>query len=209
MRLFRDFTSRNDRRTKSIFEKNLIVKIILIVFVFVSISNSIVIAKGGKAKMKTLIVYYSLTGNTEIAAKEIAKKYNADLVKLEDLKQRLKFVLYVYGSYCALKDKVWDIKSIDINLKDYSRVFVGSPVWAGSPVPAINTFLTNANFTGKEVIPFVTMGGRNPSKSIPKMSSKIISRGGRIAGSFAIQTGRKKPEEVSAKAKEEILKFVK
>jgi len=159
--------------------------------------------------MKTLVVYYSLTGNTEIAAQEIAKKYNADLIKLEDLKQRSKFVLYVYGSYCAIKDKGWDIKPININLKDYSKVFVGSPVWAGNSVPAINTFLVNSDFTGKEIIPFVTMGGRSPSKSIFKMSSKISSRAGKITGSFAIQTGRKTPEEISAAVKEEILKFTK
>ncbi len=157
--------------------------------------------------MKTLVVYYSATGNTEIVAKEIAKKYNADLVKLEDFKQRSKFVLYVYGSYCALKDKGWDIKPLNVNLKDYSKVFVGSPVWAGRQVPAINTFLTNADFTGKEVIPFVTMGGRNPAKSIPKMSSKISSRGGKITGSFAIQTGGKTPEEISGVVKEKISHF--
>ena len=189
--------------------KNLIVKIILVAFVFVSFNNAVLIAEGGKSKMKTLVVYYSLTGNTEIAAQEIAKKYNADLIKLEDLKQRSKFVLYVYGSYCAIKDKGWDIKPININLKDYSKVFVGSPVWAGNSVPAINTFLVNSDFTGKEIIPFVTMGGRSPSKSIFKMSSKISSRAGQITGSFAIQTGRKTPEEISAAVKEEILKFTK
>jgi flavorubredoxin len=116
-------------------------------------------------------------------------------------------VLYVYGSYCALKDKVWEIKPININLKDYSKVFVGSPVWAGNSVPAINTFISNADFSGKEVIVFTTMGGNNPGKSISKMSSKISSRGGMIVGSFAIQTGRKTPEEISTKAKEAIHQF--
>ena len=53
------------------------------------------------------------------------------------------------------------------------------------------------------------MSSNNSGKSIQKMSSKISSHGGIIAGSFAIQTGRKTPEEISKKTKEEIREFVK
>ena len=36
--------------------------------------------------MKTLIVYYSLEGNTEFAAKTIASALGADMLKLEPVK---------------------------------------------------------------------------------------------------------------------------
>lgn len=162
-----------------------------------------------EAKMKTLVVYYSLTGNTEIVAKEIAKELKADLRKVEDLKPYRGKIIFLTGSFAALFNKNGKIKPVDFSVKEYDRIFVGSPVWAGSPVPAVNTFLSNADFTGKEVVPFVTMGGNNPSKSIPKMSSKITARGGKIPGSFAIKAGGKTPEEISAKTKEELARFLK
>ena len=36
--------------------------------------------------MKRLVVYYSLTGNTEEAAEKIGKALNADLLRLETVK---------------------------------------------------------------------------------------------------------------------------
>lgn len=161
------------------------------------------------SKSKTLVVYYSMTGNTEIVAKEIAVELKADLRKVEDLKPYRGKIVFLTGGFAALFNKNGKIKPVDFSVKEYDRIFVGSPVWAGSPVPAVNTFLTTADFTGKDVVPFVTMGGDNPSKSIPKMSSKITGRGGKIIGSFAIKTGGKTPEEISAKAKEEIARFLK
>ena len=159
-------------------------------------------------KMKTLVIYYSLTGNTEIAAKKIAEELKADLRKVEDLKPYGKVSVYFTGGFSALFEKNGKIKPVDFNLKEYGRIFIGSPVWGGRPVPAINTFISNADFSDKEVVTFVTMGGKNPGKSIGKMGSKITSRGGKIIGSFAIQSGGKKPDEISRKAKEEARRFV-
>jgi flavodoxin len=163
--------------------------------------------KGGA--MKTLVIYYSLTGKTELVAQEIAKELNADLRKVEDLKKPSIAWAYFYGGYSAMRGKEWKIKPVDLNLSGYDRIFVGSPVWAGKPAPAVNTVIASIDFTGKTVIPFVTMGGSGGDRAIKAMSDKITTKGGKIAGSFSIKSGGKKNEEITAKAHELIKQFAK
>ena len=183
--------------------KNYLLGVVLIAFVVSFPFQSAAGSPKKGAKMKTLVVYYSFTGNTEIAAKEIAKELKADLRKVEDLKPYSKVSAYVKGSYAAKKGVNGEIKPVSFSLAGYDKIFVGSPVWAWNPVPAMNTFISNADFKGKEVVTFVTMGG-NAGKTLEIMNSKITARGGKIIGSFAIKCGGKNPDEISASAKEEI-----
>jgi flavorubredoxin len=94
-----------------------------------------------------------------------------------------------------------EIKPIDTSLQEYGRVFVGSPVWGGSPSTPINAFIAKADFTGKEVIPFMTMGGDDASGALKKMSERIEKKGGRIVGSFALSTKKATSEELAAEAR--------
>ena len=45
------------------------------------------------------------------------------------------------------------------NLDDYDTIYVGTPTWWYTMAPAVLTFLTTNDFTGKTVIPFMTNGG--------------------------------------------------
>jgi flavodoxin len=181
--------------------KSFITILCLTILTYILPITSTLNAGGREHKMKTLIVYYSLTGNTEAVAKELSKELNADLRKVEDLKKHATPWYYSVGCFSAIKNKQWDIKSVDFSLNGYDRIFVGSPVWANNPVPAINTFIANADFTGKDVILFVTLGGKTSEPCIKNMSEKITQKGGKIIGSFAIQAG-KKPEDIIPKTTE-------
>jgi hypothetical protein len=81
-----------------------------------------------------------------------------------------------------------EIKPVDTGFQVYDRVFVGSPVWAGSPSTPINAFVAKTDFSGKEVIPFMTMGGNDVSGALKKMSERIEKKGGKIVGSFALSS---------------------
>jgi len=52
-----------------------------------------------------------------------------------------------------------EIKDININLDNYDEIILGTPVWWYRPAPAIRSFLTKYNLTGKTVIPFATNAG--------------------------------------------------
>ena len=91
--------------------------------------------------MKKLVVYYSLTGKTELVAKTIADEAKAELIKIEEEeKKKETFCIYGRGSE-AIKGIKSKIKNIDIN-KDCKLIFLGTPTYAGNPPPAINAFIS-------------------------------------------------------------------
>jgi len=162
----------------------------------------------GPKTMKMLVVYYSLTGNTEVVAQALARELGADVRRVEDLeKPSANWWFMITGSMSAIRGVESAIKPIDTGLQEYDRVFVGSPVWAGNPSTPINAFIAKADFTGKEVIAFMTMGGDNASGGLKKMSERIEKKGGKIVGSFALSTGKATSEELAAKTRELAQRF--
>ena len=158
---------------------------------------------GGPKTMKTLVVYYSLTGKTEVVAQALARELGADLRRVEDAEPRAaSWWFMISGSMAALRGVQAPIKPMDTGLQGYERVFVGSPVWAGSPSTPINTFMAQADFRGKDVIPFMTMGGKDAAGALQKMSERIEKKGGRIAGSFALSSGEATNEALAAQVRE-------
>ncbi|HML06423.1 MAG TPA: flavodoxin, partial [Methanobacterium sp.] len=104
--------------------------------------------------MKSVIIYYSRTRKTAVAAKALAKELNADIIEIEDLKSRSGALNYVSASMDAVREIKTHIRPESLNLEKYGLVYVGTPVWAGKPSPAIITAIDRYNFQGKDVILF-------------------------------------------------------
>ena len=107
--------------------------------------------------MKSIVLYYSQTGNTEIIAKRIAKDFGAELLKIEpDI---------VYGGFLSScvrvigdrmrKDLPTYVTEIP-DLTEYDTVFVGFPIWAADVPDFVQAFLKDCDLAGKRVIPFAT-----------------------------------------------------
>jgi flavodoxin len=158
--------------------------------------------------MKSLVVYYSLTGKTKLVAQTIAEALNATLVEITETKPRkLGPLVYLTGGFAATINRGSKINPIDVDLKQYERIFIGSPTWNSRPAPAINSFIYQTNFEGRSVIPFFTMGGNNAEKALANITAKIEKCQGKVAGSFAITSYRISDEEIIARAKEAIKKY--
>ncbi len=157
----------------------------------------------GARSMKTLIVYYSLTGKTHVVAQTLAAELNADIRRVEDVKKpSVSFWFYISAGFRAIRGVETEIKPIDTSLQGYDRVFVGSPVWGGSPSTPINAFISKADFTGKDVVLFMTMGGDNASGALKKMSERITKKGGNVVSFFALSSGKATNEELVLKTRE-------
>jgi len=140
--------------------------------------------------MKNLVVYYSRSSNTETVAKEIAKGVNGDIKKIE-LKKDIGFMGAAFSSVLGLKGK---IKSIDLDLKDYDNIFIGTPVWAGKTSTPINTFLSRANLAGKNVYIFITQSDeKTPSLVYESIATRVEAKGGKVIDSFFVKTDMKNP----------------
>jgi flavodoxin len=154
------------------------------------------------APLKSLVVYYSYTGKTELVAKTLADILKAELLKIEDVSRPTKEQAYGAGKQASIEGKSWPIQPFKTDLSGYDRIFVGSPVWFSMPAPEFNAFVDQASFTGKQVVVFVTFGGGGQDKALKAMTDKIEAKGGKVVSSFSIKTGKATENDIVAKTKE-------
>ena len=111
--------------------------------------------------MKTLIVYYSYTNNTEKVAKRIAELKKYDILKLEPLVDYSTDYQKVVDEEEAKMDseEIVELKPINVDLNQYDRIILGTPVWWYTMAPVVRSFLSGNNLNGKKVIAFITNGG--------------------------------------------------
>jgi len=152
--------------------------------------------------MKTLVVYYSRTGKTELVAKGIAEILNAELRKVEEQRRRRRLFGTIGGARSALREECSEIKPVDFALGGYNLIFLGTPVWAMKPTPAINAFIQWADFRGKDVILFVTMGGFGGESALQVMADKIKAKGGNVLDSLSIRTGGVRVKKITKRGEE-------
>ena len=120
---------------------------------------------------KTLIAYFSASGNTAELAKTIAQVTGGALFEIKpvqpytsaDLNWRDK------NSRSSIEmnnpDSRPAIAAIVKDIDCYDTVFVGFPIWWYVAPTIINTFLEGYDFSGKTVIPFATSGGSGMGKT--------------------------------------------
>lgn len=126
--------------------------------------------------IKKLVIYYSLEGNTEFIAKNIADEVDADLLHLE-LKKDLNpdsFTKYVIGGKQVLFKQKPKLKDYDINLDDYDFIFIGSPVWAGKYVSVFNTFFDENIIKNKKIALFCCYKGKS-GKTFSEFREALIN----------------------------------
>lgn len=100
--------------------------------------------------MKNLVVFYSRTGNTRKVAESIARSLEADVIELRDEKDRSGLIGYIRSGFDAAVARGAHLQDAEIDLSEYDRVIIGSPVWAFSFCPAVRTFMkTNIEGLGK------------------------------------------------------------
>jgi flavodoxin len=112
--------------------------------------------------MKSLVVYYTRTGNAKFVAETIAANIGADVEEVVDLKKRDGKLGYLSSGSEAFRGKETQIADTKFSPKEYDLIVVGTPVWAGAPTPAIRTYLNKNDLSGKKVALFFTQGGKKP-----------------------------------------------
>jgi len=113
--------------------------------------------------LKSLVVYYTRTGNARFAAEIIAAEIGADVEEIIDMKKRSGAMAYLTGGSDARRGKETEIAQTKKTPADYDLIIVGTPVWASRPTPAVNTYFKKNNLSNKKVALFFTQGGKKPT----------------------------------------------
>lgn len=149
---------------------------------------------------KTLVIYYSRSGenyvngsvrnlskgNTERVAEYIQKAVNADLFKVETVKD------YDRDYYKAIEEAKEELRTkerpelkkyID-DISSYDNIVVAGPCWWGTYPMAIINAIERLDFTGKKVFPVMTHEGSGLGGSVQAL--KKYCKGAEIGEGLAI-----------------------
>ena len=122
---------------------------------------------------KTLVVYYSASGNTERVAKDIAEAAGADLFEIVPTEVYTSEDLNWTNSDSRVSREHDDESLRDVPLTttevpdwdSYDTVFIGYPIWWGIAAWPLNNFVRGNDFSGKTVIPFATSSSSGMGQS--------------------------------------------
>ena len=119
---------------------------------------------------KSLVLYFSATGNTEGVAKKIQEVTNSDIVEIQPKEEYTSADLNYNNDDCRANKEQNDKNARPeiankIETQDYDTIYLGYPIWWGTAPRIILTLLDNYDLSGKTIIPFCTSGGSGISQS--------------------------------------------
>ena len=148
--------------------------------------------------MKTLVVYYTRTGNAKFAAETIAEELGAEIEEVIDLKSRQGKLSFISAGRDAMRGKETEIAQTRRTPTDYDLIVIAQPVWAWSPTPAIRTYANKNDISGKKVALF--FGGSNLREAVEK--TKALMPNSTFVGEIAVDEPMKNKEEAKKKIAE-------
>lgn len=136
-------------------------------------SNTTPTSAATGASGKTLVVYFSHTGNTATVADWIAVDSGATTFRIQPV-----------DAYPTNYNECLDVASRELSgnvrpamadgisdISQYDTVFLGWPCWWGTCPRIVLTFLERYDLTGKTIIPFTTSGGTGFGTSLDEIRS--------------------------------------
>lgn len=166
--------------------------LLLMMFIFMSATYA--------SEKKSLIIYFSYSGNTKLVAETIQKNTNGDIFRIETTKpypeSYHKTTEIVQDEF---NNKIYPELKVTIinNLEEYDTVFIGYPIWWDTIPIAIQGFLKANDFTGKTIIPFCTYGGSRFGNSLSDLKELVPSP--RIKDGFETNNAYSSRTEVEIK----------
>lgn len=114
--------------------------------------------------MKTLVIYYSQTGNSRKVAQLLASKLNAETAEITCDAYKRGFTAGLRLAWDILVRGKPPIETPNLDLNQYDLIVAGGPVWAGHPAAPLRSFVSKLGSQHKTAL-FLTCNGT--SKSSP------------------------------------------
>ncbi|MGC8721142.1 MAG: flavodoxin family protein [Caldisericaceae bacterium] len=124
--------------------------------------------------MKTLILYFTGSGQNEKVAKNLQEKLNCDLERIQDNGKRS----FLRDGMYAMLERHVKIEPIKSDIASYDKIFILSPVWAGNLPAAVRSFLEDYNdsLKGKDVYLVSVSGFGERNKKFQLKFRKYLGR---------------------------------
>ncbi|SDZ70830.1 Flavodoxin [Variovorax sp. YR266] len=114
-----------------------------------------------QACSKTLVAYFSRSGNTRVVAGLIHRARRTDLFEIRPAHPYPEDYLETVEQARIERDGGHEpaLEARVTRMADYDTVFLGFPIWGETTPPVIRSFLSAHSLSNKVLIPFVTHGG--------------------------------------------------
>ena len=101
--------------------------------------------------MKTVVYYYSLTGNCEKISLKIAARLGCGSERIVEKKKRPSkgFLKFINGG-AAMQNKISEIKPLENDPENFEQIIIVTPFWAARPTPAIRGFIDRYGYKLKD-----------------------------------------------------------
>ena len=153
-------------------------------------------------KKKNIVMYFSMFGKNEKIAEIISVELDALKIKIAT------------SGWGLLKIPMHMLKGVlerDVvmipnkNLQDYHRIYIGGPVWAGKPCPALMDLIKKINIKGKSVVLFLT-AKEDFGNAEEILKEAVKKRGAEVKTLFRIMTSENE-EKIKKRFKEKGIDF--
>ncbi|MBR0457370.1 MAG: flavodoxin [Firmicutes bacterium] len=148
--------------------------------------------EGNDSENSTLVVYFSVTGNTRGVAEKIADITGADVYEIKAAEEYTSEDIDYDNSDSRTTHEQNDssarpeIGSDTISLEGYTTIYIGYPIWWGQEPRIMDTFVESYDFDGITMIPFCTSGSSDIGQSGQNLADNAGSgswlEGKRFAG---------------------------
>jgi flavodoxin len=120
---------------------------------------------------RTLIAYYSMTGNTQKLADEIrtAVGIDADLEQIREPRPRRGLSGVLRALFDTATRREPPIEPITRYPADYDLLMLGGPIWAGRIAAPVRTYAHRYGTQAPEVAFFCTEGGSSTAQSFAEL----------------------------------------
>lgn len=130
---------------------------------------------------KSIIIYFSRSGSTELLASKIAAQTDADLLEIV-VKNSYSSNFQQTLSRANSERESADYPGLNMqipNLSQYDTVYLGYPIWAMTLSHPMTAFLMNSGnqLTQKQIAPFITEGGYGQGDSVDRIKAILKANG--------------------------------
>ncbi len=119
--------------------------------------------------MKTLVVYYSFTGNTRKVAEELAGRLGADLTELIEERPRKGLSGAIRAIFESLRHRASEITPVTAPLRKYDLIILAAPLWAGHIASPMRDFAERYREELSQVSFVITHGGSSVKKAAKEL----------------------------------------
>jgi hypothetical protein len=121
--------------------------------------------------MRSLVVYYSFSGNTRKIAEQAARELSADIVEVRAARYESGRFRFLRAAFDSWRGRLPPIEVSAGDPDTYDFVLLMSPVWAGHAATPIRSYLTQNHGELKRAAFVLTCAGSCPPRAFEELTA--------------------------------------